>query len=335
MDKLLRLAHRLLCACNLAYGITADGNDRAPLTPVPPILPSPSVIDDMLAGSGLHADLYVHQAEDRSGIDAFLYGETDRDIILAFRGTLPVRLATEHGRLLQTLSDWTNNANAVLNDGRPFGLPGCVHAGFSRSLHTLWQADGGLLSILPRIRGATRSGKRLFVTGHSKGGAIACLAALRLAASGDAALRPDAVATFAAPRVGDHDFAAAFDRALADRAWRFEYQNDIVPLLPPSESFWGTLRQTLGSLVPPVDRSSSSISPDAQPAPNRIGAYASAGRLQFIDWQDRLVEQDTPELQAERRIRLVQALITALPEIGRAHLPMRGYGYMDFLSRRL
>lgn len=326
-----RLAYRLLCASNLAYGV-ASGRRDEPFMTITPVLPSREVIADLLAGSALDpASVHTYEAADGSGFDAFLYGETDSDAVLAFRGTLPFRLAAEPRRILQTLADWINNANASLIEGRPYGLPGHIHAGFAASLHRLWQPDRGIADLLPRMRRAVTQGKRLLVTGHSKGGALAALAALRLASSGNDGVDPAAVVTFAAPRLGDAEFRAVFERTLIDRAWRYEYRDDIVPLLPPSDAFWQSLLARLTAAEhPDWEATTQPHSADDPP-----GAYVSAGQLRFIDWNNQLVVQDTSELQTLRRRRLMQNLLSALPEVGKAHLPMRGYGYMDFLSTRI
>ncbi|MCU0734789.1 MAG: hypothetical protein MUF20_04575 [Methylotetracoccus sp.] len=334
-----RLAHRLLCASNLAYGVTADTSTSGILASAPPVLPSREIIAELLMHSGLDGGSLQTYQTGGSGIDAFLYGETDEAAILAFRGTLPVRLASEPGRLWQIITDWTNNAKAVLVDGARFGLPGAVHAGFGASLEALWSASGGLQRVFPRVCSAAAQGKKFLITGHSKGGALACLAALRLAGTGTAALMPGGVYMYAAPRTGNHGFAEAFIRAFPDRAWRFEFQDDVVPQLPPSEEFWSTVRETLMRLTNDYKGRGEALSPASPIAvrgvPNRVGAYQSAGRLQLLDWEGNLIEEDTPALRAERLRRLARALIVALPEVSKAHLPMQGFGYMTSIARRM
>lgn len=331
-----RLAYRLLCASNLAYGVAGRRGDERLMT-ITPVLPSSEVIAELLAESELDpASIETYETADGAGFDAFIYGETDTDAVLAFRGTLPLRLTTEPRRIVQTLADWINNANASLIDGRPFSLPGQIHAGFAASLQRLWQPDGGIPAVLPRMRKAIARSKRLFITGHSKGGALATLAALRLASSRDAGVNPAAVVTFAAPRVGDAEFRAAFDRTLMRRVWRYEYRDDIVPLLPPSEAFWQAVLTRLTTADGPgPEEGSPPHLPEHPPSAYPLGAYVSVGQLRFIDWDNHLIERDTVELRNLRRQRLMQSILTALPEVGKAHLPMRGYGYMDFLSARL
>lgn len=334
-----RFAYQLLCACNLAYGVTETAAKPRPFAIVPPVLPTARVIATMQVQSRLLAGSLATCQTDGTGIDGLLYGETADAAILAFRGTLPMRLVGEPGRARQTVTDWINNAKVVLTDGGPFGLPGSVHAGFAQSLSQLWEAAGGIRSLFPRIHEAAARGKRLFVTGHSKGGALACLAAARLAGTGVLDLIPAGVCTFAAPRSGNRQFAEAFALAFPDHAWRFELHDDIVPLLPPSEGFWSSLRGALATIVKP------SVGTSDAPTlasllgglgnPSLLGGYESAGRLQFIDGNGGLIEDDRPELQAERSRLLARALAFALPDIGKAHLPMSGYGYMNFLRQRL
>ena len=127
--------------------------------------------------------------------------------ILAFRGTL-----TEGE---PAIADWLNDFHADFAADSRF--PGCVHDGFLSSITALWPA---LLDLVQR----QTIDKPLLITGHSKGGALAFLAAHLLAA-----LNP-CVVTFAAPKVGDADFAA--DYAVSS-VWRYENPGDIVPKLPP------------------------------------------------------------------------------------------------------
>jgi acetyl esterase/lipase len=68
--------------------------------------------------------------------------------------------------------------------------------------------------------------KKVLVTGHSLGGALATLCALRLQKDGHGSA---AVYTYASPRVGNDKFQAAF--RLKHERW--VNQNDLVTQLPP------------------------------------------------------------------------------------------------------
>ena len=333
----LLTARRLLCACNLAYGVTAYVRSPDDLAITPPVLASREVIAGLAAAVNFEPGSFcAYQSSSRAGIDAFLYGETDEYAILAFRGTLPARLVVDRDRLDRIFADWLNNARAHLVAGAGIGVPGYVHEGYAQSLDALWWGTGGLGELLPRLRAAVAQGRRLLLTGHSKGGALAQLAALRLAAGGHG-LRAAAVHTFAAPRAGNHTFANAFEGVLAGSVWRFEFQDDIVPHLPPTEALWfavrSALRGTGSSLNGGFSEGSWAALKARSQAIGEIGSYESVGQLQFIDWDDHLHDGDTPGLRDERVLRLVRAMALSLPEVSRAHLPMPGYGYMDFLDR--
>jgi triacylglycerol lipase len=92
----------------------------------------------------------------------------------------------------------------------------------------------------------SRTPPRIFLVGHSLGGAPAVVAAWRLTGnSGELAdwlppgERIDAgriagVLTYGMPRAGDEAFEAPTDRVACGRRRRLEYGSDIVPSLPPA-----------------------------------------------------------------------------------------------------
>lgn len=75
---------------------------------------------------------------------------------------------------------------------------------------------------------------KLFITGHSLGGALAALYATMLHYTGETevASKIGAVYTFGQPRVGDFDFATYASERLAGRYFRVVYCNDVVPRVP-------------------------------------------------------------------------------------------------------
>src|SRR5262249_32162903 len=126
-----------------------------------------------------------------SGRDSVLVGQTSFGVVAAFRGTL-LPLETDPQKAVLVALDWLNSFGA--DQVRVDYSAGRVHNGFHRSMENLWQ-DCDLLST---IQAATKGGKRLFLTGHSKGGALATLATLRCTLSG---LPPAGVMTFGSSRV--------------------------------------------------------------------------------------------------------------------------------------
>ena len=99
----------------------------------------------------------------------------------------------------QVLLDWLGDLDAFLVAGAD--LPGLVHQGFLGALDALW----------PDVANAIPPGKTLYFTGHSKGGAIANLAAARYQRQHQPALAP-VVTTFAAAKPGDRGFQIDYDQ---------------------------------------------------------------------------------------------------------------------------
>lgn len=160
-------------------------------------------------------------------------GVAEKHIVLCFRGTEPSSFRDIYDDL--------------------FALPiqppitkGKMHAGFWRALHQVWK-DGnramlwppphtlpqmGLFSYLKKYRGIS-SARKLWIAGHSLGGALATTAATRLLAEGlfkeqDIA----AVYTFGQPRVGDERFSEKYE--LSNKHFRLMHANDIVTRMPPA-----------------------------------------------------------------------------------------------------
>ncbi|KAG0600272.1 hypothetical protein M758_11G020500 [Ceratodon purpureus] len=75
---------------------------------------------------------------------------------------------------------------------------------------------------------------KLFVTGHSLGGALASLYAIWLHYAGNTeiASRIGAVYTFGGPRIGDEDVKNYGNQVLAGKLFRVVYCNDLVPRIP-------------------------------------------------------------------------------------------------------
>jgi triacylglycerol lipase len=76
---------------------------------------------------------------------------------------------------------------------------------------------------------------KIFVTGHSLGGALAALTAQQIA-SGNQGTAVTAVYTFGMPRPGSADFAATeYDPLLGSCTYRFVQGEDLVPTVAPTE----------------------------------------------------------------------------------------------------
>jgi hypothetical protein len=174
-------------------------------------------------------------------IDVALVGRVPEGVVVAFRGTLAPFFdksndGAEDG--IAVLLDWFNDSLAVCVED-PAYAGGGVHLGFADSMRRLWSDLGdepGVKTLIQRMLDQSlldrRAARHLFVTGHSKGGALANLAAFRAARITAWDAMPISVATIAAARAGN----AAFARAYAETriaCLRYELASDLVPHLPP------------------------------------------------------------------------------------------------------
>jgi hypothetical protein len=232
---------------------------------------------------------------------ASFFAYNDDELLIVFRGTLLARGADDADRWDTMLGGMMFNFAFAQTDG----CGGRVHRGFLAALDGIWRPLGEKLRRIDAARGdavrdnaardnAARddaaldngSWRRLVITGHSKGAALATLAAWRLWQEG----RPvDAVYTFGGPRVGN----AAFARSYPAPLYRFENRDDPVPHLPPPPRLAKHLRPILGEwVVANVD-------------------YQHAGELYFLDWTGRLQAPGSTDLMlsAIRAGRMVMTLL--------------------------
>ncbi|MEM7538944.1 MAG: trypsin-like peptidase domain-containing protein, partial [Chloroflexota bacterium] len=135
-----------------------------------------------------------------------------RNALIAFRGT-------------QEVADWLNNIN-VLNTAKAYGN---VHTGFYRGFRAVKIAlERTLNSLSPR---------RVFLTGHSLGGALATIAA----AEWQGSYPITGVYTFGQPAVSRGAFSRFFSNHYNDTFFRFVNENDIVARVPHGYHHAGTL----------------------------------------------------------------------------------------------
>jgi Lipase (class 3) len=286
------LQGRLLCASGCAYAVMAGEATLDPEAAIP-----------YYAGVGFTQPpaAFVAGVDD---IDACLVGTTGDGVVVAFRGTLPL----DGPFTLPKLLDWINNLNAdpVAGDG----LPGAVHRGFLDSLNSLWSS---VRDEAKRQLAAAGGGTKLLITGHSKGGGIAPLAAMRFHTEDAVTAK---VITFAAPKSGDEVFAAAYNPTFDHT--RYEYADDIVPHLPPS----APLLELLTSIPFFGKRLTGLTRFDYE----RVGSLVYITRsLQFIPGPD-----DT--LLPARRLSLIKLILTGqVQQIADDHRMACGYGYMTAL----
>ena len=142
-------------------------------------------------------------------------------VIVAFRGTDDIR-------------DWLTNL--AVWQRSPWGAEwGRVHGGFLGAVDALWPQ---LTDALVELK--CDDGTPIWLTGHSLGGAMAVIAAVKLMHE-----RPQApiggVYTFGQPMVGNREFAKVCAQRLSTRLARFVACRDSIPNQPPSGAHGGTL----------------------------------------------------------------------------------------------
>ena len=146
----------------------------------------------------------------RSGVDNDLQAvvlRNSRALVIVFRGTK------------EPQDFLTDAAFALL----PVSLASSVHLGFWTSLGTAYE------ELRELARGAGT--RRIWITGHSLGGALATLLAYRLQQDGIAI---KGVYTYGSPRAGNAGFALEYAALFADRpSQRWVNASDPVAIAPP------------------------------------------------------------------------------------------------------
>ena len=145
-----------------------------------------------------------------SSTQAFIAAKNDF-IVLSFRGT-------------EDIADWFRNLDIDLVPG-PVGH---VHDGFQKALSEVWEGNAGMEKAVSDLR---NNGQTVWITGHSLGGALAVLAAVKLNLK--SGILANGLYTLGQPRVGNAEFIAAFNDSFGGRAFRFVNNNDIVTRVPP------------------------------------------------------------------------------------------------------
>lgn len=172
----------------------------------------------------------AHWKGAKEPIDLALVGRIPEGVLVAFRGTLPPFTRDQYDSPLVIL-DWLNDAEFLCKTIAPY--PGKVHEGFATSTNNLWGGGAQDPGLEARVDRLLRDGgpRQLFVTGHSKGGALANLFAWRAFGKREWSDVPIRVYTVAAAHAGNEEFGDAYDKSdIVCR--RYEYALDAVPFMP-------------------------------------------------------------------------------------------------------
>lgn len=171
--------------------------------------------------------------------DGYILVNTPNEVILAMRGTLPP--IPHDGADFVTIKDWLNDFDAVPDDEG-------FHSGLIQSWnHIKTNLEQKKASAF--LQGAFKgnANKKFMVTGHSKAGALAIIAAIKMSKSqGWTTQEPDGVYSFEGARPLTAEGAKPYVGKLS-KLYRIEYKDDIVPLVPP-----GAWLKSQEKQIPPI-----------------------------------------------------------------------------------
>ncbi|WP_204345110.1 lipase family protein [Psychroserpens algicola] len=255
---------------------------------------------------GLVDDPYVIVSDE---IEACFVGKTKSEIILSFRGTLPPAWTVD------SILDWIQNIFLAV-PGQYDYFPGKVHSGFHFALTTLICDIVKVLNILNSDQSLP-----LYITGHSKGGAMAPLAAVLLS-SKKYNIKVTQTITFAGPKPGNATFRDYYNSTFTND-YNYENYLDIVPFLPPGKLTIELLR----SFVPESWMTLRQLLKDAED-----WNYEPVGNALYVT-KDSTIEKPTIINDTERLAAIAEALLFNPGEIGKAHHVSCNYRYMKAICK--
>ncbi len=187
-----------------------------------------------IRGSGLFdlelRDLLKKDKREKRDLPIGFIAQRKKNVYLIFRGT-------------STDQEWIRNFMISLV---PYSLKnfGKVHTGFLQT-YNLFR-----LPIKEALKGEY-PGRKLFIAGHSLGGALATVASPDIDAQMNR--KVSAVYTYGSPRIGDKAFVTAFNRQFGERSFRVVNIEDVVGSIPPPVPIAGNIGGYFSHVDTPVD----------------------------------------------------------------------------------
>lgn len=207
-------------------------------------------------------------------INAAIVVKIPKGAILAFRGTEGSYQDWLHNIFLTSIKNVSKGE--IFDDGR--------HYGFNQSLESLSkQIKAG--KIWPHLK--DQSNNILYITGHSKGGALATGATVDLHSE----FENIETYTFEAARFFTSKGVNNHKSVLDGKIWRFEYQYDIVPHVPLGKVTYDFLLENkrfldyFGEKFFPENLNKDWLDWLAKVENNNIN-FVPAGRLAYVDGDD-------------------------------------------------
>ncbi|MBN3039937.1 MAG: lipase family protein [Candidatus Omnitrophica bacterium] len=147
-------------------------------------------------------------ALDKKGTQGFVAKRTDM-LLIAFRGTEQTKIED----ILADILVFQNNSKL-----------GKVHYGFLRALKFIWK------DLLKALQALQDDNQCIWLTGHSLGGALATLAAAKLASENKQNIK--GIYTYGKPRVGNNEFKMNFEKLFKKGAYRVTNFRDPIAIIP-------------------------------------------------------------------------------------------------------
>ncbi|KPA21807.1 Lipase (class 3) [Shimia sp. SK013] len=265
-------------------------------------------------GPETYAPAFICSGEDH--INGCLVGLTeDGYAVVSVRGTLPPEL--DHHNIMGWVKDWVNDAHM-----RPLkwilGKAHLGHAerGFAEAAQELWPWVQEQLGLI-----LDQAPNGVLITGHSKGGAMTYLMASLVHQTWPDLEGKIEVYAFAPAVSVDEAFAEGYSASgLAEKTYRFQHENDLVPFLPnwtrasiwKAVSFKGFLHEAEWLALTAFVGS-------------RTGAgYWAPGHLIYFDSNFRYVDDPNP---VDRALAAVASALQAgeFKKVGAAHSARDSY----------
>jgi pimeloyl-ACP methyl ester carboxylesterase len=196
-----------------------------------------------------------------AGLQAMVAASEDVTVV-SFRGSTEVE-------------DYLNNARFGLTDAADLGLVGQLHAGFNRALYESWAA------LYELVGGFADRGQPVWLTGHSLGGTMALVTAVKLDLAG---FRVAGVYSFGGPRPGNRAFTQYVLGRLRTRSVRVVNHLDLAPRIPPASIAAEQAARVLG--FDPLEGWAAGVVQKLD--------YAHASGLYAFDEDSNLVYRGTP-----------------------------------------
>mmetsp|Transcript_10172 Transcript_10172/g.13594 ORF Transcript_10172/g.13594 Transcript_10172/m.13594 type:complete len:567 (+) Transcript_10172:304-2004(+) len=216
-------------------------------------------------------------------------GKTTDGIVIAFRGTLT-----------NSPIDWLQNAALFLSDviarrDKLVSWGSRVHVGFYGAVRSLWKPLKS--TVLSMLRSS--NSKNIYLTGHSKGGAMASIAALIMSDDDDFKSYNIYVATFASVKFGNSHFRDEYNAKVNQTT--YESHLDLIPFLPPSQSMMNMMESMDGGdeMMKMIDDIMWSKK-EMKTKNNYVWDYQPVGKRIFINEHGKIITNVTEEVDNKR-----------------------------------